>query len=82
MPKLVMPAPVKASARKVSDGTKRAWEGTKELFTFGQKPEQPAARVASLPQEKPSIWKRMFGGAEEPQQPQSVAEWMAQPRVE
>ena len=42
MPKIEMPkmpadplAPVKASARKVSDGTKKAWEGTKELFTFG-----------------------------------------------
>jgi hypothetical protein len=90
MPKITMPkmpadplAPIKASARKVSDGTKRAWEGTKEMFTFGRgkTAEEPAARVASA--EQPSVWSRMFGGAEqEPEPPQTVADWMAQKRVE
>jgi hypothetical protein len=90
MPKITMPqmpadplAPVKASGRKVADGTRRAWDGVKELLTFGgeKQADQPSARVASNPQ--PSIWQRMFGGAEEePQGPQSVAEWMSQPRVD
>ena len=92
MPKIEMPkmpadalAPVKASARKVSDGTKRAWEGTKELFTFGGKTtatEQPTERLASRP-DQPSVWSRMFGGGEpEPEGPQTVADFMAQPRPE
>ncbi len=90
MPKIEMPkmpadplAPIKTSARKVGDGTKKAWEGTKELFTFGQKKSataQPSERLASNP-DQPSVWKRMFGGGEpEPQGPQTVADWMAQPR--
>jgi hypothetical protein len=92
MPKLTMPkmpadplAPIKVSARKVGDGTKKAWEGTKEIFTFGgSKAEQPTARIASA-EKPPSMWQRMFGGNEkenEPQGPSTVAEWMAQPRVE
>jgi hypothetical protein len=90
MPKIEMPkmpadplAPVKTSARKVGDGAKKAWEGTKELLTFGPKEtaDQPAARVAS--REQPSLWSRMFGSAEpEPEGPQSVAEWMNQPRID
>jgi hypothetical protein len=90
MPKIEMPkmpadplAPIKTSARKVGDGTKKAWEGTKELFTFGQKKSaatQPTEQLSSNP-EQPSVWKRMFGGGEpEPQGPQTVADWMAQER--
>jgi hypothetical protein len=90
MPKITMPkmpadplAPVRSSAAKVSDGAKRAWEGTKELFTFGGKKSEPTERLASRP-DQPSIWSRMFGGEEEkaPDGPQTVADWMAQPRVE
>ncbi len=89
MPKIEMPkmpadplAPIKTSARKVGDGTKRAWEGTKELFTFGgSKTDQPVARTASAA-EPPSMWKRMFGAEEQPREPQSVAEWMNQPRLD
>lgn len=96
MPKIEMPkmpadpfAPVKASAHKVNDGAKKAWEGTKELFTFGKPTdEEPPTHVASrsttatTTEEQPSIWKRMFGAKEEPRQPQSVAEWMNQPRLD
>jgi hypothetical protein len=89
MPKISFPkmpadpfAPVKSSARKVSEGTKRAWEGTKEIFSFGGSKEQPAARTAAAT-EAPSMWQRMFGGKkEEPEGPKTVAEWMAQKRVE
>jgi hypothetical protein len=91
MPKITFPkmpadplAPIKSSARKVGDGTKRAWEGTKEIFTFGgSKKEQPSARVATAG-ESPSMFQRMFGGGEEKpaEGPATVGEWMAQPRVE
>jgi hypothetical protein len=97
MPKIEMPkmpadplAPVKTSAHKVGEGAKKAWEGTKELFTFGGKPaaDEPTARVASrtttgaTSQEQPSMWQRMFGAKEKPREPQSVAEWMNQPRLD
>jgi len=91
MPKIEMPkmpadplAPVKASAKKVSDGANKAWEGTKELFTFG-----PSKSAASPPPKtpevkSPSMWQRMFGGEkkEEPEGPRTVAEFMAQPRLD
>ena len=88
MPKITMPkmpadplAPIKTSARKVSDGTKKAWEGTKEIFRGGSKDAEP--RVATQG-EAPSMWQRMFGPKEEPQPegPKTVAEWMAQPRLD
>jgi hypothetical protein len=90
MPKVTMPkmpadplAPVKSSARKVSDGAKKAWEGTKEIFTFGGD-KKTAATSTGVPShnEEPSFWSKMFGGAEEPQPPQTVADFMAQKRVE
>jgi hypothetical protein len=92
MPKISMPkmpadplAPVKTSAKKVSDGTKKAWEGTKEIFTFGgSKPTEDAGATTPTPDDKPSIWKRMFGGEEkkEPEGPRTVAEFMAQKRLD
>lgn len=94
MPKITMPkmpadplAPIKTSARKVGDGTKKAWEGTKEIFTFGgsksAEPAGPAERVASKG-ESPSLWSRMFGEkqAEPAEGPATVGEWMSQSRVE
>ena len=87
MPKINMPkmpadplAPIKSSAKKVSDGGKKAWEGTKEIFRGG-KSEQPAARVASANQ--PSFWDRITGKEEPkaPEGPATVTEWMKQPRV-
>jgi hypothetical protein len=92
MPKLSFPkmpadplAPVKNSAHKVSDGAKKAWEGTKEMFTFGgsKTADAPAARTANA-QDAPSLWQRMFGPKQEEKQPgpKSVAEWMQQPRPE
>jgi len=88
MPKITMPkmpadplAPIKSSAKKVSDGGKKAWEGTKEIFRGG-KADEPAARVANA-SEAPSLWDRMTGNAKEPepQGPATVTEWMKQPRV-
>jgi hypothetical protein len=92
MPKISMPkmpadplAPIKTSARKVGEGSKKAWEGTKELFTFGgSKKDDSATRVASNG-ESPSMMQRMFGGGEEEKPaegPATVGEWMSQKRVE
>jgi hypothetical protein len=91
MPKITMPkmpadplAPFKTSAKKVGDGTKKAWEGTKEMFAIGRgKPEEPAARVASQG-EPPTLMQRMFGAKEEPKEegPRTIGEWMSQPRID
>ncbi|BBO35066.1 hypothetical protein [Lacipirellula parvula] len=90
MPKISWPkmpadplAPIKSSAKKVSDGGKKAWEGTKEIFTGG-KSEQPATSVADA-SASPSWWERLTGGGEkkqEPEGPATINEWMAQKRVE
>jgi hypothetical protein len=85
MPKISMPdmsvitTPVKAGYGKVTEGTKKAWEGTKEIFTFGKDDSAPTARS----QPKEGFWKRMF--TSEPDKndgPQTVGEWMAQPRLD
>lgn len=88
MPKIEMPkmpanafAPVKASAAKVKDGARKAWEGTKELLSFGRDKSQPTARMASAQQ--PSGMGGLFGGREaETAQPQTMSEWISQPRPE
>lgn len=95
MPKITMPkwptnadgsavspmAPITAGASKVSAGTQKAWEGAKEMFSFGSQGEaaQPIASTATSA--KPSFWQRMTGKQPEPEGPQTVAEFMSQPRV-
>lgn len=34
------------------------------------------------PEAKPTFWESLFGKKEEPKQPQTVKEWMAQPRID
>ncbi len=89
MPKIEMPklpsdplAPVKSSAKKVSEGASKAWEGTKEIFTGGDKSAATAPKPAAA--NSPSLWQKMFGGSEkkEPEGPRTVSEWMAQPRLD
>jgi hypothetical protein len=85
MPQVSMPdmsiitTPVKSGYDKVTAGTKKAWEGTKEIFTFGKGDSAPARRS----QPKASIWQRMFSTEPDKKDgPQTVGEWMAQPRLE
>ena len=86
MPKITMPnmesitGPVKSGFSKVSAGTKKAWEGTKEMLSFGQN-KAPAAAGASA-QKKPSLWQRLVARNPEPQVPQTVGEFMSQPRLD
>jgi hypothetical protein len=88
MPKVSMPdmspitRPVKSGYGKIASGTKHAWDGTKEMFSFGKGNNQPAGQT-SQSQEKPGFWSRIFSKEpEEPKGPQTVAEWMSLPRVE
>ena len=89
MPKISMPdmsaitAPIKSGYSKVATGTKNAWEGTKEMFTFGKgdSAAQPAARTSS--QQKQGFWGKMFSSEPaKPDGPQTVGEWMSQPRLD
>ncbi len=73
-------APLTAGAHKVSDGSKKAWEGAKDMFSFGRgHSDQKAPKPAS--NKGPSLWERMFT-PKEPEGPRTVAEWMAQPRLD
>ena len=73
-------APLTAGAHKIGVGSKKAWEGTKEMFRFGRGGASQQATQASL-RKKPSLWERMFT-PKEPEGPRTVAEWMAQPRLD
>lgn len=95
MPKLALPkwptnsdgiaaspfAPISAGANKVTEGTKKAWEGTKEMFSFGGDDAAPKTRAPGQPQAEPSLWQRLTGKQPEPTGPQTVGEWMSQPRL-
>jgi len=74
-------APIAAGANKVSEGTKKVWEGTKEMFSFGSGEVNQQGTLPAKPPAKPSLWQRMMGSEPEPQGPQTVAEFMSQPRV-
>ena len=95
MPKVTMPkwptnadgsavspfAPITAGASKISAGTQKVWEGTKEMLGFGSKSEGAQPAVSAASPSEPSLWQRMIDRKPEPDGPQTVAEWMAQPRV-
>lgn len=88
MPKVSMPdmssitGPVKSGYQKVSTGTARAWEGTKEMFTFGGEESSPSGSRQSA-QQKQGFWSKMFTSEPEPSSgPQTVGEWMSQPRLD
>ena len=74
-------AGMKSGVSKISSGTKKAWEGTKELFTFGGDEKASAAASSQQPSERVSVWDRIRGKEPEPAGPQTVAEWMSQPRI-
>jgi hypothetical protein len=87
MPKISMPdmsvvtGPVKSGYSKVTTGTKKAWEGTKEIFTFGD--GESASQTAAGSQPREGFWSRMFSKEpEKPSGPQTVGEWMSQPRLD
>ena len=88
MPKMTMPnmssvtGPVKSGFSKVSSGTKKAWEGTKEMFSFANKRSSSTSSSRSRGQKKPSFWSRLIVRETEPRVPQTVGEFMSQPRLD
>jgi len=72
-------APVAAGAKKITSGAKKAWEGTKDILSFKSDKRNSSKKRREKP--KPSIWKRMFTPAE-PTVPQTMGDWMSQPRLE
>jgi hypothetical protein len=95
MPKISMPkwptntdgtsvspmAPISAGASKVSAGSRKAWQGTKEMFSFASREETPRPSIKAKTPAKPSFWQRLTRKKPEPEGPLTVAEFMAQPRI-
>jgi hypothetical protein len=92
MPKLSMPqmalpsmasvtGPFKASFGKVTAGSRKAWEGTREIFSFGK--NKTAMRGRASGQQQPSFLQRLLTPKpQEPQVAQTVGEFMRQPRLD
>ncbi len=86
MPTLTMPSmgavtgPFKSGFSKVTSGTKKAWEGTKEIFSFGQ--NKTATTSLQSGQQQPSFWQRLLVRESKTQVPQTVGEFMSQPRLD
>ncbi|NOZ41021.1 MAG: hypothetical protein GXP24_12475 [Planctomycetes bacterium] len=87
MPKVTMPSmeavtgPFKAGFGKLTSGTKKAWEGTKEMFSVGQNTTASTTRRTASSQQKPSFWRRLLVRESEPKVPQTVGEFMRQKRL-
>ena len=86
MPTLTMPSmdavtgPFKSGLGKVTSGTKKAWEGTKEMLSFGKNKTASTSRRGG--QQQPSFWQRLLVRESEPRVPQTVGEFMRQPRLD
>jgi len=88
MPKITMPSmdavtgPFKSGFSKVTSGTKKAWEGTKEMLSFGKNNTATTSRSRSTGQQQPSFWQRLLVRESEAKIPQTVGEFMSQPRLD
>ena len=87
MPQMALPSmasvtgPFKASFGKVTAGSKKAWEGTREIFSFGQ--NKTAVRGRASGQQQPSFLQRLLTPKpKESNIPQTVGEFMRQPRLD
>lgn len=74
-------SPFVAGYAKVSAGARKTWEGTKDLFSVFQTGDasQPASRSTQKP--KASFWQRLTTRTQESSTPQTVGEFMKQPRL-
>lgn len=74
--------PVAVGASKVSQGSKKAWEGMKGMFSTSAG-EEASSAPAVAKQPRPSMWKRLI--TRKPQKsepgPQTVGEFMSQKRM-
>ena len=86
LPKVAMPdvsavtGPVKSGFDKVKFGSKKAWEGAKEMLSFGNNDQVVGPNTVN--QQKPSFWQRFTARETQPQVPQTVGEFMSQPRLD
>lgn len=67
-------APVKSGVSKISAGSRRAWDGAKDIFSFAFGGANDEPRVAS--RQTPSMWERMFGSPRD-DGPQTIGEFMS-----
>lgn len=92
MPKITMPkfsapkmdsftAPIKSGFGKMSAGSKKAWEGAKEMLSFG-KDKTATSTVNRAASQQPSIWEKLTTRRPAPKVPQTVGEFMSQPRLD
>jgi len=65
---------------KVTAGGKKAWEGTKDLFSVFQSKAALKTTTQNSSKPKTSIWQRLTTRKQKPQTPQTVGEFMRQPR--
>ncbi|MCG8451324.1 MAG: hypothetical protein MI725_17300 [Pirellulales bacterium] len=88
MPKVTMPsmstmfAPVSSGYKKVSAGTQKAWQGVKEIFSFDSGKQTRTTIQPRTTQPKQSFWQKLVTHSAEPAAPQTVGEWMSQPRLD
>ncbi len=88
MPKVTMPsmdavtAPFKSGYSKMKDGSKKAFDGAKEMLSFGKNSSTSTTINRASGNKKPSIWQKLIARPSEPQVPQTVGEFMSQPRLD
>ena len=88
MPKVTMPSmgavtgPFKSGFGKIKDGSKKAMEGAKEMLSFGKPKTTTTTYNRAAEPKKPSIWQKLIAKPAEPQVPQTVGEFMSQPRLD
>lgn len=75
-------SPFVSGVNKITDGTKKAWHGTKEVFAVGKGKAKTESAPSTATRSRPSFLKRLFGGEPEPQGPQTVGEFMSQKRLD
>jgi hypothetical protein len=85
-PKATPLKPLRDGAQRVARNTKAAWHKTVDALTPGEAapaaaPRPDSSRIART-EPQPRFWQRLMGQDEEPNQPQTVPEWMAQERVD
>jgi hypothetical protein len=87
MPKVAWPdmsgvfAPVKSGYGKVTAGSKKMWDGTKEIFNLGND-DAPVRQATYVEERKPSLWQKLTTRRPQPTGPQTVGEFMSQPRID
>jgi hypothetical protein len=88
-PQAAQPSALQAvtdGAKRVGASSRAAWDKTVDALTPGESSDHTSSRIARRDERRPQAarppwWKRMFG-AEEPQGPQTITEWMAQERLD